>query len=108
MVQYSHDVLKEKISELFNKNSNCNREFVFFWWMTKEEYETMTENMNRFKEGDIIISENVEREIVKAFKKSYIWKYPDINTVFNSLNSNDPLFEMGGWKIKENETTKSI
>jgi len=53
----------------------------------------------KFKKGDIIFSGTVEREIVKAYKTFYKWKYLDNETVFDSRNSNDPTFYW--WKLKE-------
>lgn len=53
---------------------------------------------HRFKKGDIIKFGNSERLIVEAKKNSYVWKYLDIEKLFYSQNSNDPLFTMLEWK----------
>lgn len=60
-----------------------------------------TENNNitiKFKKGDVIISEGIEREIVKVYKKDYSWKYPNIDEIFYSENSCDPMLKE--WKLK--------
>lgn len=56
-----------------------------------------------FKKGDIVVwrtNPEVKREIVKARKGSYLWKYPDLpdgeNNIFDSRNSNDP--KLTYWK----------
>lgn len=57
----------------------------------------------RFEVGHIIVDETgeIQREIIRAHQDYYIWKYPENDKVFDSRNSNDPLFEMSGWKVME-------
>jgi hypothetical protein len=62
----------------------------------------MENKLEKLKVGDIIQNQQgVKKEIVKILSKSYLWRYPEIpkgeNNLFNSINSNDPLFE---WWVK--------
>jgi hypothetical protein len=48
--------------------------------------------------GDKIIgtgnhNKDIVRKIIAVRKTGYDWKYPDIDEVFISENSNDPFFE---------------
>lgn len=50
----------------------------------------------KFKENDLIEHQGIIKQIVKAYKNYYLWKYPEIDEVFDSRNSND--FEFYWWK----------
>ncbi|MDT2815983.1 hypothetical protein P7H75_14075 [Vagococcus carniphilus] len=52
----------------------------------------------KLKKGDYISNGQVERKILKVSKNGYLWCYSDIpEKIFDSQNSNDPLFYLG-WK----------
>lgn len=54
----------------------------------------------KFKKGDCISNGQVEREILKVLKNGYLWCYSDVpEKIFNSQNSNDPLFYLGWEKV---------
>lgn len=57
-----------------------------------------------FTKGNKIIgfgdhNKNIIKEIIDVRKTGYSWKYEDLDRVFMSENSNDPLFEHC-WELK--------
>ena len=60
--------------------------------------------MQELNKGDLIIgtqnhNRGIVRKIVEKRKSGYDWKYPEIDEIFMSENSNDPYFECGWEKI---------